>query len=131
MNLVRFLLLTALLVFFGEAQARLIQTASTLNDDAIFYVFDDSINLVNKDTRQVWEIVNYPNNLDYGYKSIKAHQEYDCQLKRVRTLHLSIHSELFAKGKTLKVASGTPLDWKLIPDSAVANHTRHYVCSKR
>lgn len=104
--------------------------ASTLNDDAIFYVLDESVEITGKDTRIALEIVNHPYNTRQGYKSIMARQEYDCKSKRVRTMYVSAHSELFGKGKTLKIAEGLPLPWQVMPEGSVATHTRDYICSK-
>ncbi len=125
------LIFTAFLLISSQASfAEWVKVASTLNDDAVFYVYSDSIKISDEHFRTAWELVNHPNGTRQGYKSVKAHHEYDCKSNMVRALYISAHSELFGKGKTVKVAEGLPLPWQVMPEGSVATHTRDYICSK-
>lgn len=112
-----------------SSSAEWVKVASTLEDAATFYVSTDSIKKIGKHTRTSWELVNYPNGTNEGYKSIKAEQEYDCKSTQLRTLYASTHSELDGKGKTITVAKGLPSPWQTIPENSVATYTKDYVCS--
>lgn len=110
--------------------AEWVKVASTLEDDAIFYVSSESIKSSGKNLRTAWELVNHPNGTRDGYKSLKAQQEYDCKSNKVRMLYASTHSEIDGKGKIIQFAEGLPLSWQTMPDGSVAAYTRNYVCSK-
>lgn len=112
----------------GLVRAEWVKVASTLEDDAIFYVSSESIRSSGKNLRTAWELVNHPNGTRDEYKSAKVHQEYDCKSNKVRMLYVSTHSELDAKGKTIRVAEGLSLPWQTMPEDSVAKLTRNYIC---
>ncbi len=114
-----------------HSSAEWVKIASTLNDDAIFYISSESIKKTGIHTRSAWEVVNHPNNSRQGYLSAKVQQEYDCNSNKVRTLLASGHSELFGKGKTVTVAQKVPLPWQTMPEESVATLTRDYICSQK
>lgn len=107
------------------------KVASTLEDDAIFYVLNESIKKTGIHTRSSWELVNHPNGTSQGYKSVKAHQEYDCKSNKVRMTYASTHSEINGEGKIITVADNIPLKWKDITEGSVATFTRDYICGKK
>lgn len=115
----------------SSTHAEWLHIASTLNDDAVFYISTESIKMTGKNTRSVWEVVNHLNDSRKGYLSAKVHQEYDCKSNKVRMLSASSHSELFGKGVTITTAQEKPLPWQEMPKGSVANFVRDYVCSKR
>lgn len=119
------------LLFHHSVSAEWIQVASTLEDDAIFFVSTQSIAKTGNHTRTAWEVVNHPNKTRQGYLSAKVQQEYDCKSNKVRMLSASSHSELFGKGKTLTVAQKVPLPWQALPEDSVATLTRDYICSQK
>lgn len=121
-------MLIAALCSLNNACAEWVKVASTLEDDAIFYVSSESIKSSGKNLKTAWELVNHPHGTRDGYKSAKAHQEYDCKSNKVRMLYASTHSELDAKGKTIQVAEGLILPWQTMPEGSVATLTRNYIC---
>lgn len=126
----RKILFTTLLISFN-AQADWVKVASTLNDDAVFYVSKDSIKKTGTHTRSAWELVNNPNYSREGYLSAKVQQEYDCKSDKVRLLSASAHSELFGKGVTVTTAQERPLPWQEMPKGSVATFARDYICSQK
>lgn len=112
----------------SNAFADWIHIASTMEDDAIFYVSSESIVKTGKFKKSAWEVVNHPNKTRQGYLSVKVQQEYDCKSNKVRTLYASAHSELFGKGITVKIAEDTPLPWQEMPNGSVATFVRNYIC---
>jgi hypothetical protein len=124
-------LFISLTVLSTTSIAEWVKVASTLDDDAIFYVSTESIKITGKNTKSVWEVVNHPNYSRQGYLSVKVQQEYDCNSNKVRTLLASAHSELFGKGKTITIAQKVPLPWQVMPEGSVATFARDYICSQK
>lgn len=129
-SVISFSLFFISLLFQHKAVADWVHIASTLNDDAVFYVSSGSIKKTGIHTRTVWEVVNHPHRTRQGYLSAKVQQEYDCKSDRVRMLSASSHSELFGKGSTLETTKDKPLPWQTMPKNSVAAIVRDYVCSQ-
>ena len=123
-------LFISLAIMSSHSSAEWVRVASTINDDAVFYVSTESIKKTGENTRSVWEVVNHPNQSRQGYSSAKVQQEYDCKSNKVRTLFASAHSELFAKGITVTIAQKVPLPWQQMPEGSVATFARDYICKK-
>lgn len=121
----------SLAVLSSHSSAEWVRVASTINDDAIFYVSTESIKKTGENTRSVWEVVNHPNQSRQGYLSAKVHQEYDCKSNKVRMLSASSHSELFGKGVTITTAQEKPLPWQEMPKGSVATLTTDYICRQK
>jgi hypothetical protein len=129
-NLSTYLFVVGLCVH-NNAIAEWIHIASTLDDDAIFYISSESIKKSGKHTRTVWEVVNHPKRSRKGYLSAKVEQEYDCQSNKVKILYASAHSEMFGKGVTITTPKETILPWNKIPPNSVASIVRDHVCSHK
>jgi hypothetical protein len=125
-------LFSFLLYFFPSVcYAGWVHVASTLDDDAVFYVSHESIKKTGAHTRTAWEVVNHPHKTRQGYLSAKVQQEYDCKSNRVRMLSASSHSELFGKGLTITTAQERLLPWQEMPKGSVATFARDYICSQK
>ena len=85
---------------------------SAFSEGTVYYI-DPSTITRNGDFRTVWEIHDLSDKGSYGERSVLALVEYDCALKRVRTLKATGRSLRMARGEIISLR-GVLDEWAVL-----------------
>jgi hypothetical protein len=81
---------------------------------------------------KVWTMDNLPSARTMGginnVWSMRSRMEYDCKQERMRSLSISAHSEMYARGETLG-QENSPTQWMDIPPNSIGIKILTRVCN--
>lgn len=83
---------------------------------------------------RMWELHNFKSErfeADIRYRSTKAHVEYDCGDKRVRTLHLRYYAGQMGSGLVVDTINDNRSEWRPVAPSSIDETLWQLACANR